>query len=156
MAWVLAHLYAEQFFNGNDRMFLRVDLIFRPDSDACDLSRVLLTPWLSSISSITFSSAFLKIKSVGISRSLCSLPNRFNAVIPFNPSFISSTTFWTSSSFDESSISILEERWSFTPPACSRASNSQWNVELHRLHCPTSRISKLKYLWTEQVWVFYP
>ena len=56
MAWVLAHLYAEQFFNGNDRMFLRADLIFRPDSDACDLSRVLLTPWLSSISSITFSS----------------------------------------------------------------------------------------------------
>ena len=92
MAWVLAHLYAEQFFNGNDRMFLRADLIFRPDSDACDLSRVLLTPWLSSISSITFSSAFLKIKSVGVGRSLCSLPNRFNAVIPFYPSFISSTT----------------------------------------------------------------
>ena len=41
MAWVLAHLYAEQFFNGNDCMFLRADLIFQPDSDSCDLSRVL-------------------------------------------------------------------------------------------------------------------
>ena len=44
MAWVLAHLYAEQFFNGKDRMFLPADLIYWPDSDECDLSRVLLIP----------------------------------------------------------------------------------------------------------------
>ncbi len=47
------------FFNGKDRMFLRVNLTYWSDSDTWNLSWVFLAPWLSSISSIWFSSAFV-------------------------------------------------------------------------------------------------